>query len=139
MTAMPETDLGLRLRGSGSGSLVRRLVRLWRGGGRPDVVAFLSGGGDLGPIGVAAVLRADRRLRWRSGERRPVEWYFERFPEVAADPELALDLVHGEFLLREEAGEPPGLDDFLARFPQFAETIRLQVAFHRALDAAGGG
>ncbi|WP_020467447.1 serine/threonine-protein kinase, partial [Singulisphaera acidiphila] len=137
---MPEIDPHSLPRTTETRSPVRRWVKLWRAGERPDVVAFLSGEGDIGPSEVAAVLRADQRLRWRSrsDERRSAEWYFERFPAVAADPDLALDLVHGEFLLREEAGEPPDLADFLMRFPQFAETIKLQVAFHHALDAAGG-
>lgn len=137
---MPEPGPDSRLltaRPAGPVSPVRRLVRRWRAGERPDVVEFLGGEQELGPGEVAAVLRADQRLRWRSGERRPAEWYFERFSSVADDADLALDLVHGEFLLCEETGEPPDLDDFLARFPRFAETIKLQVAFHRALDAAG--
>ncbi|WP_406697894.1 protein kinase [Singulisphaera sp. Ch08] len=136
---MPDLDSDFRrltARSAGSGSPVRRLVRRWRAGERPDVVEFLAGEGDLAPDKLASVLRADQKLRWRSGERRPTEWYFERFANVAADSDLALDLVHGEFLLCEEAGEPPDLAEFLIRFPQFAETIKLQVAFHRALDAA---
>lgn len=138
---MPELEPDFRsrvVRPAETGSPVRRLVTQWRAGEPPDLVAFVAGLERLAPSAVAAVLRADQRLRWRAGEPRPAEWYLEHFPEVADDPDLALDLVHGEFLLGEESGTPPDLDHFLERFPRFAETIRLQVAFHRALDAAGG-
>src|SRR4051812_29360785 len=97
------------------GNPVRRILRLWRDGAPPDVALFLVPEDGLGPHDRLRVLLADQRSRWRNGHPLPAEWYFERFPDVAADPELALDLIHGEFLLQEEAGNPPRLDDFLAR------------------------
>ncbi len=118
---------------SGRGNPVRRILRLWRQGSRPDVLHFLSHEEDLGPHERLSVLRADQRQRWRSGDPVPAEWYFEHFHDVARDSELALDLIHGEFLLLEEAGETPLFDDFVVRFPQFAVAIQVQAAFHLAL------
>ena len=82
---------------------VRRYLRLWQDGDRPDLEAFLEHEEDLEPAELAAVLRADQRNRWRAGDPVPAEWYLERFPAVSDDPELALDLIHNEFLLREAA------------------------------------
>ena len=93
-------------RGAGRPARRRRLPRR-RAGARPEEAV--------------AVLRADQRERWRAGEPVAAEWYFERFPGLLADPELALDLIFGEFLLREAAGEAPEVDEYLARFPRFAE------------------
>ena len=40
-----------------------------------------------------------------------------RFPAVADDPELALDLIYSEFLLREAAGESPALEEYAGAVP----------------------
>src|SRR5262249_55965610 len=39
------------------------------------------------------------------------------------------------FLLREELGESPAVDEYLQRFPDFAEAIRLQVQLHEAVES----
>src|SRR5262249_29885377 len=117
-----------------SGGPARRLLRLWREGVRPDLFLFLPGEPDLQPTEPVGVPRAHQRLSYRSGEPVPAEWYIERFPLLSADPDLALDLIYNEYLLEEEAGKTSRLDDYLARFPQFADTIKVQVAFHRAIE-----
>ena len=88
------------------------------------------------PAELAAVLQVDQRERWAAGEHLCAEWYLSNFPDVADDPELALDLVYGEFLLREDAGLSPAVAEYLERFPELAAAFELQVDFHRALDPA---
>ena len=105
-------------------------------GGRPDLDEFLAGEGDLAPAQLAAVVGVDQRERWAAGDRPSAECYLARSPVVAEDPDLALDLVYGEFLLREEAGESPTIGEYLARFPELADGLELQVEFHRALQPA---
>jgi eukaryotic-like serine/threonine-protein kinase len=119
-------------------SPLRRYLRLWHNGAYPDLERFLSAQGELAPRELAALLAADQRKRWRQGKRIPAEWYFERFPVVQEDPDLGLDLIHSEFMLREALGEAPDLSEYVSRFPSFAEPIAVQVAFHRALDAVAG-
>ena len=68
----------------------------------------------------------------------PAEWYLERFPALCRDPELALDLIHNEFLLREAAGEVPEPGEYAGRFPRFAEALEVQIRFHRALESVSG-
>jgi serine/threonine-protein kinase len=110
-----------------------RLAQLWRRGQRPDVWQFLTAAGDLPPDQVVAVLAVDQRERWLAGERRPAEAYLEHCPTLGADGERALELVYGEFLLREELGEEPAPDEYLRRFPQFAARLAQQVEVHRAM------
>src|SRR5262249_34236328 len=55
-----------------------------------------------------------------------------------AERELALDLIYAEFLLREELGEHPTLEDYTARFPELAEELRAQIDLHQALAELGG-
>ena len=50
-------------------------------------------------------------------------------------------MIYGEFLLREELGESPSVDEYLGDYPQYAERLRTQVELHRALagDTAASG
>ena len=118
-----------------SSAPVRRYLGLWKDGNRPDLEAFLAREEDLEPAELAAVLRADQRNRSRAATPVPAEWYLERFPALGRDPELALDLIHNEFLLREAAGEAPEPGEFAGRFPRFAEALEVQIRFHRALES----
>jgi len=122
---------------------VGRLGRLWREGGRPDVDAFLAAAGPLPPAEAAALLRLDQRERWQAGERVPAEEYLRRHPGLRDRPEAAIDLVYGEFLLRERLGEQPDIAEYLRRFPEYADILRPQAELHRAMaegsgDGAGG-
>ncbi len=52
-----------------------------------------------------------------------------------ADDELALDVIYGEFLLREELGERPEPREYQLRFPDLADTLQDQIEFHRTMAA----
>jgi predicted Ser/Thr protein kinase len=102
------------------------------------VDAFVAQAGPLTPLEVAAVLRLDQRERWQAGERVPAEEYLRRHPAVAASAEAAVDLVYGEFLLRERLGERPPVEEYRRRFPAYADTLQAQVELHRAMAAGAG-
>ncbi len=108
-----------------------RYEALWRGG-RPDLDHFLAGAGPLTAAELAAVLLVDQRERWRAGDPTPAEEYVRRLPDPA-DPELALDLIYGEYLARERRGEQPDPADYTRRFPAQAVGLRDQVAIHKAI------
>ena len=91
-------------------SPLRRFLRLWRVGSRPDIIPFLSEEPSLDPRQRLTILRADQRQRWRHNDTVPAEWYFENFKELVNEPESALDLIYAEFLLREESGPTPRLE-----------------------------
>jgi WD40 repeat protein len=113
----------------------RQLWWLWRQGQRPDLRQFITQSDKLTPAQLVAVLRVDQRERWQTGECILAEAYLAGYPAVGADPESAVDLVYGEFLLREEMGERPALDEYTARFPRYAAQLRLQVELHRAMES----
>ncbi len=81
------------------------------------------------------ILLADQRQRWCKGERVLVESYLERQPELRSQRDWLLDLIYHEMVLREESGEAPQLDEYLRRFPDMAEDLRVQFEVHGALDA----
>src|SRR5262245_22241403 len=92
-----------------------QLWQLWQQGQRPDVQAFLAAAGTLTPAEVAAALLVDQRQRWQAGERRTAEAYLEMYPRLRDDFEYALELIYGEYLLCEELGEAPDLEDYFRR------------------------
>jgi serine/threonine protein kinase len=111
----------------------QRLQQLWQQGQRPDLEEFLAGAGDLSPAQALAVLLVDQRQRWQREERFEAEQYLALAPALQADLEHTIQLIYGEFLLREELGEMPTLEEYAERFPPYAERLKLQVELHRAL------
>src|SRR5262245_50239806 len=59
-----------------------------------------------------------------------------RLQVLRAGPE---DLVWSEWLLREELGEKPTLQEYFRRFPEFEQDLRAQLELHRALGRAASG
>jgi hypothetical protein len=79
---------------------------------------------------VVALLR-EWWARWRRGERPHAEDYLRRAAQSCPPSGLpdadAFAFVHAEVYLRRADGEAPPLEEYLARFPQFA--ARLQALF----------
>jgi hypothetical protein len=96
---------------------------------------FLAQAGLRDPIQILAVLRVDQAERFQLEQWVRAETYLQACPAVANDPEQAVDLIFAEFLLREEKGEHLALEEYLQRFPQHAEALRLQLELHRAIKA----
>jgi eukaryotic-like serine/threonine-protein kinase len=74
--------------------------------------------------------------RWRAGERPTVEEYLARFPELASQPGPALEVIYEELCLRQEHGVELDATDFLRRFPQWREQLRVMVECHQFLEAS---
>jgi serine/threonine protein kinase/tetratricopeptide (TPR) repeat protein len=79
---------------------------------------------------------SDQRRRWLKGDRIRVEAYLVRQPALAADREALLDLIYNEIVLREQHGERAGLEEYVKRFPQFADELGRQFEVHRAIERA---
>lgn len=80
-------------------------------------------------------LQEDQRRRWRAGERALAETYFEQHPELLGAEPLALQLLYGEIILREESGETPQPEEYQRRFPHLATQLPLLFEVHRALES----
>jgi hypothetical protein len=114
-----------------------QLWQRWRQGERVDVADFLAGFGGLESAERVAVLLVDQRERWQVGQRIPAEAYLRRFPDLEADSEAVVELAYGEFLLREQRGERPVLEEYQWRFPNHYARLRQQVELHRVLHGTG--
>src|SRR5438270_11110525 len=72
---------------------------------------------------LADALPRDQAERWRRGDRVRVEEYLRAAPALAGCPEVLLDLIHNEYLLREELGDDPRPEEYVERFPQFRREL----------------
>src|SRR5262249_41661488 len=94
--------------------------RLWSQGRQPDLGAFLAQVGPLPLPQLAEVVRVEQRQRWQAGQPVSAEAFLQQFPDLQADPDLAVDLIFNEFLLREKLGQQPEPEEYLRRFPSHA-------------------
>jgi WD40 repeat protein len=81
-----------------------------------------------------ACAELDRRLR--AGDDARAEPWLERHPELAADPDAAVELIYAEFAAREELGLGPREEAFLERFPGLRAELTAQFAVHRLMADA---
>src|SRR5262245_51719655 len=81
----------------------------------------------------AGWLLDDQQERWQRGERVLVEDYLKQWPALESDVERTLDLIYQEFWLRVTRGERPEPDEYLKRFPHWADQLRLQFQVHGAV------
>jgi serine/threonine-protein kinase len=85
--------------------------------------------------GLAEQVRAEQRQGWRDGQRPLAEELLAAHPALRANPEAVLELIYNEVVLREERGERPQLDEYLRRFPELSQELRLQFEVHAAVEA----
>ena len=111
-----------------------KLSRAWGGGAEPELDSFVAGLPDATPADLAELIRVDLTRRWQRPDRERAESFLHRFPTVAADPELTLDIVYCEYLARERAGERPDLAEYEERFPALAASLAEQVRLHEAFE-----
>ncbi len=75
---------------------------------------------------------------WQEGQRVLVESFLERYPSLRSSTDAVLDLLYREIFLREEQGETPRLAEYLVRFPDFEEDLRLLFEVENALQNFSG-
>jgi tetratricopeptide (TPR) repeat protein len=79
---------------------------------------------------------AEQRRRWQDGDRVRVEDLLLQHAALRDDPETLLDLIYGEFVLREQAGAAPAPEEYLDRFPEHAQALHRQFKLHEAVSAS---
>jgi serine/threonine protein kinase len=75
-----------------------------------------------------ALIRSHQRQQWQTGRRVLAEAYLHRYPEMAANAAAVADLAINEYQLRSELGDTPSADEYVHRFPQFANDLRRRFA-----------
>jgi predicted ATPase len=102
---------------------VRRFEQAWRQTPRPGIEDFLPADAPLRLRVLIELVHIDLELRLKAGESARVEEYLERYPELAGDGSLALELIAAERVLRRRREQGLSLDDYLERFPQYRSAL----------------
>jgi len=82
---------------------------------------------------------ADMRGRVAAGLSVRAEDYLGDPGFPSHNHDRVLDLVYGEFAVREQAGGRPEVDEYAARFRHLADRIRRQFGLHSAISYASDG
>jgi len=101
-----------------------RIEATWLRGERPDLDAILAATpASERPAMLIQLIQQDLDYRYRAGESVLIETYFQRYPELAANAETALQLIAAEFRLRGRQEPRPTAADYQQRFPELAAQI----------------
>lgn len=76
---------------------------------------------------------AELAQRLRAGQTADSEQYLHAFPELARDPNDAVELIYTEVVVREEMGQRLRLEDWLNRFPQWGAPLERLLRIHWAI------
>lgn len=107
----------------------------WQTGGQIDLTEFIKAHCDLSSSELISIVLVDQHQQWMRGNAVVAEGYIERFPWIQMDRSAALDLIYREYLLREQYGQVQTDEQFIERFPEFAEQLSLQLQIHRLVES----
>lgn len=73
---------------------------------------------------------------WNDDEPISIENLLVEAPDLGTQSSAIVDLIYAEMLLRENRGEHPSKEEYVARFPGLSDSIERQFQVHRALVPA---
>jgi serine/threonine protein kinase len=103
---------------------VRRFEAAWRDGKQPKLEDYLPADARLHGEVLVELVHIDLEFRLESGEAARVEKYLERYPQLASDKEVVLELIAAEFEQRQRLAGPT-VEEYLERFPQYRADLAL--------------
>lgn len=115
--------------------LAAELLAAWEAGqSTPSLDRFFPASGALLPEELVELCLIDQAFRWRTDGPLRVEDYLARYPQIAQDQELLLELAYGEMRARQQLGAPVRPEELEARFPALATRLREQWEVGMQLD-----
>ena len=119
--------------------LAERYYRSWQTERLADGLdRFLARYPGLNSAQLVEVLLLDQALEWENQPGPTVEQYLQRFPVVADQGQVVLELVYGEMRAMRALGLRVDVDAYVARFPDLAEPLRRQIEVSAWLAEDGG-
>jgi len=104
----------------------RELERLWRASPNPDFSHLIPlSGQPYRERVLIELIKVDQEYRWAAGERKNLESYITRWPEIKQNPVALTELVEAECLTRALASDVPSTEELQSRFPEIASRIDL--------------
>jgi len=108
--------------------IVKQFEDAWHKDGRGEIDDFLPVERVRRQAALIALVRVDLERRFKADEPVRMESYLERYPELAEEDEVVLDLLGAEWALRRR--REPGLciAEYLQRFPQLQVRLPARLA-----------
>ena len=116
---------------------VRRFEASWRQQSRAAIDDFLPSAGPLRLRVLVELTHIDLELRLKAGEAARVEEYLARYPELAGDRRVVLELIAAEHELRRRRESGVTADDYRRRFPQYEPELADPVAWPTVVSGEG--
>jgi hypothetical protein len=85
---------------------------------------FLAAAGTDDPLLLTELVHVDLEFLLKAGKEAHAEDYLRRYPALARNRDVALDLIVSEFRLRQRRDGTGDLDAFCSRFPAYEEELR---------------
>jgi serine/threonine protein kinase len=103
--------------------IIAQFESAWQRGPRPDLADFLHTKQVPRRVLLAELIHVDLELRLKAGEDVRVESYLEGYPELLAEQAMVFELVQAEYLRRSQSDPCVTKEEYLQRFPQFADRL----------------
>jgi tetratricopeptide (TPR) repeat protein len=103
---------------------IARFEAAWRDGQAPALEEFLPPAAEGRTQALVEFIHTDLEYRLRAGEAVRVERYLERYPELAADRTMVLDLIAAEYEQRRRLLGPT-VEEYLQRFPELRAELAM--------------
>jgi serine/threonine-protein kinase len=103
--------------------IVERFEAAWRSGQRPTIEEHLLGESRQRQALLVDLVHTDLECRLKAGEMQRVEAYLERYPELAGDTKLVVELVGAEYCLRRRNDATLSTVEYFERFPQYRHEL----------------
>ena len=129
--------LGKRPTRSASRSTAPPAASCWRWGWRARTMIEPGRGGRVDGDPLDAELEGllgDLIRDWQAGTPRPLRAYLDGHPSLMGRPEVLIELINQEVVLRQMRDEVPYPADYLAEFPELGESLErlFEVQLRRA-------
>jgi WD40 repeat protein len=103
--------------------LVNAFEDAWDGASQPNIDAYLPADATDRRHVLIELAHIDLERQLKAGRPARVEGYLQRYPELAADPTVVLDLIAAEHALRKRQEPELGVSEYLRRFPRYAGAL----------------
>lgn len=69
-----------------------------------------------------------------AGEEKAVEQVLAAYPHIASAEDLVVELIYNEYLIRDEQGDAPQVEEYLDRFSAYSSRIQRLFSIHTTLS-----
>jgi predicted ATPase len=108
---------------AGNEARIRQFERDWLAGRRPSIDEFLPGPGFNSTELLIELVQIELEFRIKAGLPARAGDYLARYPQLAADLDVAADLIASEFDLRRRNDPTLSFDAFASHYPQYLDRL----------------